>query len=471
MLNFGKPTASGLANVRAGWRAQVLAYGFAVTVSVLTLFARMSLSPWIGNHPVLELFILPIIFSAYVGGLGPGLLSTVLSAGGVYFLLLAPEHIHVLWFEGSVELWQWVILMVTGALVSLLIGALHRSRDQAAAIGQWHAVTLASIGDAVITTDEQGRVTFLNAEAERLTGWKNAEVAGEPLSTVFRIINQKTRATSADPVEKVLRTGSVVGLANHTVLISRNGREFIIDDSGAPIRRADGTIIGVLLVFRDNTEKKMAEDALQESQALYHSLVEQLPAGIFRKNAEGRYVFVNSFFCRLRHATPDQFLGKLPAELPASEAAFKIEAASHHAQIMQTGQPVVVLDEFHRADGATLCFQVVKSPVFNAEGKITGSQGVLLDITERKQAAEKIAHEQARFKLIFDAVPVGIAFHTVHPDGGVTRSINDAHLRICGLPREQHDQPEIYTQITHPEDQALQQKFVKQVNTGAIKRY
>src|ERR1035437_5146128 len=104
MLNFGKPTASGLANVRAGWRAQVLAYGFAVTVSVLTLFARMSLTPWIGDRPVLVLFILPIIFSAYVGGLGPGLLSPALSAGGVYFFLLAPEHI--LWFEGSVDLWQ-----------------------------------------------------------------------------------------------------------------------------------------------------------------------------------------------------------------------------------------------------------------------------------------------------------------------------------------------------------------------------
>jgi PAS domain S-box-containing protein len=119
-----------------------------------------------------------------------------------------------------------------------------------------YAVTLASIGDGVITTDGFGRVTFLNAEAEKLTGWKNAEARGKKLDEVFRIINEETRATVESPVEKVFRTGMVVGLANHTVLISKDGTERIIDDSGAPIRTADGKIMGVVLVFRDNTEKK-----------------------------------------------------------------------------------------------------------------------------------------------------------------------------------------------------------------------
>ncbi len=121
------------------------------------------------------------------------------------------------------------------------------------------AVTLASIGDGVIVTDARGRVTFLNGEAERLTGWTSREAEDHPLPAVFHIINEHTRRPVEDPVEKVLRLGTVVGLANHTVLIAKDGREIPIDDSGAPIRQGDGTVQGVVLVFRDATEQKRTE--------------------------------------------------------------------------------------------------------------------------------------------------------------------------------------------------------------------
>ena len=117
-------------------------------------------------------------------------------------------------------------------------------------------MTLASIGDGVIVTDARGRVTFLNGEAERLTGWTNREAEGRPLPAVFHIINEQTRQPVENPVEKVLRLGTVVGLANHTILIAKDGRETPIDDSGAPIRQGDGTVQGVVLVFRDFTQQK-----------------------------------------------------------------------------------------------------------------------------------------------------------------------------------------------------------------------
>ncbi|MGA2256194.1 MAG: response regulator [Thermoguttaceae bacterium] len=129
------------------------------------------------------------------------------------------------------------------------------------------AVTLASIGDGVIVTNAQGRVTFLNGEAERLTGWSKQEAAGQPLPAVFRIVNADTRGPVENPVDKVLRLGTIVGLANHTVLIARDGRETPIDDSGAPIRQSDGTMWGVVLVFRDFTKQKQAEEALQRAKA------------------------------------------------------------------------------------------------------------------------------------------------------------------------------------------------------------
>lgn len=120
-------------------------------------------------------------------------------------------------------------------------------------------VTLRSIGDAVIATDPRGHVVFMNPVAEQLTGWPQRDAAGQPLDTVFRIVNEHSRAVVESPVAKVMREGVIVGLANHTVLLRRDGGETPIDDSGAPIRDAGGEIMGVVLVFRDVSDRKEAE--------------------------------------------------------------------------------------------------------------------------------------------------------------------------------------------------------------------
>ncbi len=124
-------------------------------------------------------------------------------------------------------------------------------------------VTLASIGDAVIATDHLGNVVLMNGVAQALTGWGEDEARGRALAEVFVIVEEGSRRPVESPVDKVLREGKVVGLANHTVLISRNGRECAIDDSGAPIRDIDGELVGVVLVFRDFTERNALERQLQ----------------------------------------------------------------------------------------------------------------------------------------------------------------------------------------------------------------
>ncbi len=121
------------------------------------------------------------------------------------------------------------------------------------------STTVRSIGDAVIATDAHGSITLMNAVAESLTGWQEAQARGRPLPEVFRIVNEHTRALVRSPVEKVLETGGIVGLANHTVLIARDGREIPIEDSGAPIRAAGRPMEGVVLVFRDITDRKREE--------------------------------------------------------------------------------------------------------------------------------------------------------------------------------------------------------------------
>ncbi|MFY7941519.1 MAG: PAS domain-containing protein, partial [Burkholderiaceae bacterium] len=117
-------------------------------------------------------------------------------------------------------------------------------------------VTLRSIGDAVITTDALGRITWLNPVAEQMTGWESHEAREHPLATVFHIVNEETREVAVNPVTTCLEQGKVVGLANNTVLMSRSGQEFGIEDSAAPIRNAQGDVLGVVLVFHDVTEQR-----------------------------------------------------------------------------------------------------------------------------------------------------------------------------------------------------------------------
>jgi len=130
------------------------------------------------------------------------------------------------------------------------------------------SVTLRSIGDGVITTDVTGRVVLINAIAERLTGWTQAEAAGRPLTEVFHIINEQTGLECRDPVSRVLETGAIVELENHTMLISRQGNRYSIADSGAPIRNRDDQIIGIVLVFRDMTEEYLVQERIQQTAKL-----------------------------------------------------------------------------------------------------------------------------------------------------------------------------------------------------------
>ena len=143
----------------------------------------------------------------------------------------------------------------------------RRAEEALGKQSEWLRVTLASIGDAVITTDTQGTVTYLNGVAESLTGWKSDEAAGQPLETVFHIVNENTRKTVENPVTRALKEGVIVGLANHTVLIAKDGTEKAIDDSAAPIRDEQGKLAGVVLIFRNITERRRVDNELRQYAA------------------------------------------------------------------------------------------------------------------------------------------------------------------------------------------------------------
>jgi PAS domain S-box-containing protein len=151
---------------------------------------------------------------------------------------------------------------------------------------QWLFTTLKSIGDGVIATDWKGSVKFMNHVAESMTGWSQSEAMGRPLSEIFHIINEETREACDDPAAKVIGSGKIIGLANHTILVSRNGREIPIKDSGAPIVLKHGDSIGVVLVFQDDTDSRAAETKLRESKERLLLAMESAGEGLWEWDVE-----------------------------------------------------------------------------------------------------------------------------------------------------------------------------------------
>jgi len=177
-------------------------------------------------------------------------------------------------------------------------------------------ITLNSIGDAVITTDKDGRITRLNPVAERLTGWSRKDAIGHHLTDVFHIIHAKTRELAENPVKKVMASGKIFGLANHTLLISKDGTEYQIADSGAPILDADNQIAGVVLVFRDVTEAYQKEQALIESEEKFKAAFKTSPDAVnLNRVSDGLYIDINEGFTNIMGYTKNDVIGKTSLEL------------------------------------------------------------------------------------------------------------------------------------------------------------
>src|SRR4029077_1036017 len=152
------------------------------------------------------------------------------------------------------------LLLLVFAILIRELSYRKRTQEALARSEKWLSTTLGSIGDAVIATDMNGAVTFMNPVAQSLTGWTQGEAAGKSMDLVFDIVNKDTRRPVENPVKKVFREGKIVGLADHTLLLSKGGREYDIEDSAAPILSNTGEAFGVVLVFRDITEKKQTEE-------------------------------------------------------------------------------------------------------------------------------------------------------------------------------------------------------------------
>ena len=358
-------------------RTAALRYGLGVlafTVILLIAFAiKRFFSLTLDPTPLL---IIVLIASAWYGGRGPGLLVLVVYEITIEYFTF-PQSLSL---KFAFLVLNRLILFVSLVLfVSSRRSAQNRLQQQS----ELMSVTLSSIGDAVIATGIDGSINFINPTAEAITGWTMADAAGKPLGDVFKIINETTREPVESPVTRVLKEGNVVGLANHTVLIARDGNEIPIDDSGAPIRARGGRIIGVILVFRDITERKRAEEERNRVESDYIDFVENAALGLHWVGSDGKILWANQAELDLLGYTRDEYIGRHIAEFHADEDVINdILCKLSNKETLRDHEA-----RLRRKDGSIL-HVLITSNVRWDKGRFVHTRCFTRDITENKRVEE-----------------------------------------------------------------------------------
>ncbi|MFH1581617.1 MAG: response regulator [Pseudomonadota bacterium] len=321
---------------------------------------------------------------------------------------------------------------------------------------QWLSTTLKSIGDAVIATDANGFVTFMNPVAEALTGWNQEDAAGKPLSEVFNIINEETGKHAEDPATRVLREGFVVGLANHTVLIARDGTKYPIDDSGAPIKDDRGNMTGVVLVFRDITERRQAEKALAAEKERMAVTLRSIGDGVITTDTEGRIVLINKIGEDLSGWTHEEAIGKPLAEVfhIINEYTRK-RCKNPFEKVIKTNGIVGLANDtvLIARDGTERIIADSGAPIRDKDGNIIGVVLVFRDITEKRRLEQELIKAD---KL----ESVGILA------GGIAHNFNNILTGILGniTLAKMYAKPEdkIFEKLSRAENAFLQAKHLTQ---------
>jgi PAS domain S-box-containing protein len=298
------------------------------------------------------------------------------------------------------------------------------SRDQTA----WFRVVLDSIGDAVIVTDARGGITFMNPAAEALTGWSGADGAGRPFTDVFRIVNEQTPQAVRDPVSEVLATGMPIGPANHSLLLARDGTERPLEDRAAPIRDDGGNVVGVVLVFRDASERRRAERAAAHARAYAEGIVETIREPLVVLDANLRVRTANRSFYQTFRATPHETEGRFLYDLgnrqwdipPLRTLLEEVLPQNSHFNDFE------VTHEFAGIGPKTMLLNARR--LQQEDGRRELILLAVVDVTERRRAAHALAVSETRYRRLFETAQDAILIVDAQ-----TRRIFDANPFLTDL--------------------------------------
>ena len=294
------------------------------------------------------------------------------------------------------------LMVLCFALLKRELSERKKAQEALAKSEKWFSTTLSSIGDAVIATDMNGAVTFLNPVAQQLTGWNLEEARAKSMDMVFDIVNAETRRPVENPVKKVFREGKIVGLADHTVLLSKDGRQFDIEDSAAPILTETGEGFGVVLVFRDITEKKLAEKETRRQKELLQLILGSMGDGVVVADENGKFLLFNDSAEQMlglgaTDTTPDEWTDRYglyhpdgvtpcePSEVPLARAI--------RGESVDSAE--IFVRNSNNADGVLI--SITGRPLKDENGTLRGGVIVFHDITLQKRAEEALvrAKEEA----------------------------------------------------------------------------
>ena len=350
----------------------------------------------------------------------------------------------------------WNLVIAFGLLVLALAGlayGLLRARSAESFLRHNEEslrITLDSIGDAVIATDMAGLITRMNPVAQNLTGWSLAEARGRPLSECFEIVNARTGQPVDNPVATVLRSGEVVGLANHTKLISRDGREYQIADSASPIRNDDGDLSGVVLVFRDVTveyrmdeERKRMLGELKESEARLREVQQMARLGHWWWNVHTGEVTWSDEVYRIFQRDPKEFTPQIDSIMELSPWPEEHERDQELIRkAIESRQRGSYEQRFLRPNGSIGYYVSTFQGLYDDDGELEAMRGTVQDITENKKA-------QQQFETIFNMSLDLVCIADINDNTYL--KVNAAFMRVLGYTEEEMIGYPILD-LVHPDD-------------------
>jgi PAS domain S-box-containing protein len=421
-------------------------YGLAALALAVALGLRVLLDPWIGRAIPLVTVFGAVAAAVWLAGRWAAVAVALLGyAGCLWIVARVPGPSSAFADAGGVV--GLGAFLFTSALIIAFGESARAEQRRARDRGETLRVTLRSIGDGVITTDVAGRVTAMNAVAETLTGWPEAEAMGQPLETVFRIVNEDTRVPVENPALKALRHGTIVGLANHTVLIRKNGGDGPIDDSAAPIRDEHGRVSGCVLTFRDVTAQRAVERERAEqlrTARLLASIIESSDDAIVSKSLDG--------IIETWNAGAERIFGYTSAEAVGRHITLVIPPERHdeEARIIATLRAGRRIDHFEtervRADGTRLTVSLTVSPIHDAAGRVVGASKIVRDITRQRRAEA----DREKFVTLIENSQDFIGMCDLD---GVPFFVNRAGLALVGLDSLDEARRTTLPAFFFPEDQ------------------
>ena len=420
-------------------------YPLSLIALAAAVLLRVVLDPWMGDTLPLVTLFGAVAAAEWAGGTRPAILVVILGYVACDYLFIQPRgHFAFGGIPGVIGLLAYLF---TCALIISFGEVARRAHGRANERGELLRVTLLSIGDAVITTDVEARVTTMNPVAEMVTGWTQDVAFGRPLDDVFRIINEDTRHPVTNPALRALREGIVVGLANHTVLIRKDGAELTIDDSAAPIRDEHGVVSGCVLIFRDVSNQRRMEqehDRQLLSARLLASIIESSDDAIISKSLDGIVQSWNAAAERIFGYSAIEAVGRhISLVIPAD----RIGEEDRIIASLRAGQRI---DHFEterlRADGSRITVSLTISPIKDDTGTVVGASKIVRDITDRKRA------EAEREKLV-TLVEHSTDFIGMCDLSGVPFFVNRAGLELVGLDDIEEARRTPVASFFFPEDQ------------------